>query len=181
MENEMAQTYDYREYDRIWQRVAPELNPYPEERTAREGGEMCCMGGATQEMVRLLEECIDGEMADRCAYLSYARCAPAYARRRLQQMAESEGHHAHRLLTVYYLTCGKCYRPAIPACPPAMHEWCPLLRELYHRESCTALRYEQGAAAMEDVCLREIFSQLAEDERCHARQILQLLEKTTLA
>lgn len=31
-------TYDYRLYDRIWQRVSPELDPYPEVRAAQGGG-----------------------------------------------------------------------------------------------------------------------------------------------
>ena len=29
----MEGTYDYRQYDRIWERVAPTLNPYPAART----------------------------------------------------------------------------------------------------------------------------------------------------
>lgn len=189
MEHEMANTeeYDYRKYDRIWKRVSPELNPYPEiraaagEELAEAAAEMCCLSGGTPDMVALLEECIDEELADRCAYLTYARCGPNYARRRLQMMAADEERHARRLMTVYYLTTGRCYKAAIPACPTGISAWCPLLRQLYQRENCGAQRYEEGAAAMEDVCLREIFLELAADERCHGRQILQFLEKSALA
>ena len=186
MENEVTRTeeYDYRQYDRIWKRVSPELDPYPDVRAAvREEPEeeMCCMKGGTADMVSLLAACIDGEVADRCAYLHYARCAPHYARRCLQQLAADEERHARRLLSVYYLTTGQCHRPAIPTCPCDVPAWCPLLRQLYHRENCGAERYEQGAAGMTDACLQEIFAELAAEERRHARQILQLLEKTALA
>lgn len=192
MEKEAAheELYDYRKYDRIWKRVSPELNPYPDvraeaEEDAAESGEsaeqMCCRNGAAPDTAALLEECIDGEAADRCAYLTYIRCAPAYARRRLQMMAADEERHIRRLLTVYYLLTGSCYRPAIPACPPNGLPWCPLLRQMYHQANADARRYEQMAEGMEDSCLREIFTELAADERCHTRQILQMLEKSTLA
>lgn len=183
-ERENGAGYDYRAYDRIWKRVSPELNPYPEIRAEGEeeaSPQLCCMAGATADMIAQLEEVIDDELSDRCAYLTYARWAPGHARRRLQQMAADEERHARRLMTVYYLTTGKCYRPAVPSCPASPMPWCGLLRELYHHENCVARRYEAGAAAMDDVCLREIFGNLAAEERCHARQILQMLEKTTLA
>ena len=34
---ENAAAYDYRMYDRIWQRVSPELDPYPEVRAETAG------------------------------------------------------------------------------------------------------------------------------------------------
>ncbi|MBQ0037662.1 MAG: ferritin-like domain-containing protein [Clostridiales bacterium] len=181
-----TEVYDYRKYDRIWKRVSPELNPYPEIRDAAgrqdaDAPELCCMAGSTPEMEALLGRSIDDELSDRCAYLTYARCAPSYARRRLQMMAADEERHARRLMTVYYLTTGRCYRAAVPDCRCTGLPWCQLLRQLYHRENCGARHYEEGAENMEDFCLREIFLELAADERCHARQILQLLEKTTLA
>lgn len=189
MENEAvkAELYDYRKYDRVWKRVAPDLNPYPDVRAETEtqedtpAGEMCRMAGEASDPAARLAEFIDGELSDRCAYLTYARCAPGYARRRLQQMAAEEERHARRLMTVYYLATGECYQPAVPACQMSGMPWCPLLRQLYQQENDSARRYERELVEMEDSCLREIFSELAADERCHARQILQLLEKTTLA
>ena len=189
MENEAvkAELYDYRKYDRVWKRVAPDLNPYPDVRAEAEtqeavpNGELCCTAEGTGDVAARLAEFIDGELSDRCAYLTYARCAPGYAKRRLQQMAAEEERHARRLMTVYYLTTGQCYKPAVPACQMPGMPWCPLLRQLYQQENDSARRYERELAKMEDTCLREIFSELAADERCHARQILQLLEKTTLA
>lgn len=44
MENnttQMPTTYDYRRYDRIWQRVSPDLDPYPEIRAAGNNTETC--------------------------------------------------------------------------------------------------------------------------------------------
>ena len=39
-----APAYDYRLYDRIWQRVSPDLAPYPELRNG-EGGQCPAAGG----------------------------------------------------------------------------------------------------------------------------------------
>ena len=70
------EVYDFRQYDRIWQRVAPGLEPYPEEGEAvpaarteetalmqrgRQESQLpgaqtdpCCMGSAAAEMLEVL-------------------------------------------------------------------------------------------------------------------------------
>ena len=99
--------------DRIWQRVSPELDPYPEVRAAcrepsREPGAEnipertgaaavpaapeipaepaesgCCLAGRAMGSIRLIQDFIEDELADRRAYLAYAACAPNVAARRL--------------------------------------------------------------------------------------------------
>lgn len=81
--------YDYRQYDRIWERVAPTLNPYPAARTQNSaaaapmtvqeeenlpGAEQnpCCMGSQAAESLEVLKGFIEEELADRRYYLAFA-------------------------------------------------------------------------------------------------------------
>ena len=108
---------DYESCRRVWRRVSPELDPYPEEKEATD-----CPAAPAPDM-KGLQEMIEGELGDRRAYLCAARCAPhPAARRTLQRMAADEGAHARRLLAVYYLACGSatvrpCRRARQRACP----------------------------------------------------------------
>ncbi len=89
------ETYDFRKYDQIWQRVAPNLEPYPDLREPAvpavpplpSGGtasgapavpaaetlpgaeqDPCCMGTAAREELEVLEGFIEAELADRRVY-----------------------------------------------------------------------------------------------------------------
>ena len=124
MEQTPQNTFDYDSCRRVWQRVSPELDPYP----AGEGSAGCPAAPAPD--LKRLQELIEGELGDRRAYLCAARCAPhPAARRTLQRMAADEGAHARRLLAVYYLACGQCYRPALPSGPAESLPWRALLRQ----------------------------------------------------
>ena len=117
MEQTPQNTFDYDSCRRVWQRVSPELDPYP----AGEGSAGCPAAPAPD--LKRLQELIEGELGDRRAYLCAARCAPhPAARRTLQRMAADEGVHARRLLAVYYLaaasaTVRPCRRAWQRACP----------------------------------------------------------------
>mgnify|MGYP001632783451 CR=1 FL=1 len=124
---------DYESCRRVWRRVSPELDPYPEER--EEAG---CPAAPAPDL-KGLQEMIEGELGDRRAYLEAARRAPnPAARRMMQRMADREGAHARRLLAVYYLACGQCYRPALASGPGETLPWRQLLRQRYHQEVCAA-------------------------------------------
>ena len=93
--NEAAEPYDPRKYERIWQRVAPSLSPYPLEKfggenaTASAGREMtgemlpgaqenpCCMGSAAAEDLEVLVGFIEEELADCRHYTAFAQQVPA--------------------------------------------------------------------------------------------------------
>lgn len=129
-----------------------------------------------------LQEMIEGELGDRRAYLEAARRAPnPAARRMMQRMADREGAHARRLLAVYYLACGQCYRPALASGPGETLPWRQLLRQRYHQEVCAARQYDQAAQSVGDPCLAGLFRELSREEDCHARQLLGLLEQNILA
>ena len=185
MEKEM-QT-DYQQWDRVWQRVAPELDPYPEVRQAMAPQssleEHRCglpSTGAldTETLCGFIEEELDG----RRAYLAYAGCAPnASAKRVLRQLAMEEAGHARRLMSVYYILTGECYQPAVCTQRMELLPWCQALRRLYQEECCSAEQYQRAARGMEDICLRRILVQISDDEYRHATMLMRLLEGNMLA
>ena len=123
---EKMEHMDPQRCDRIWQRVSPELDPYPEVRAAcrepsREPGAEnipertgaaavpaapeipaepaesgCCLAGRAMGSIRLIQDFIEDELADRRAYLAYAACAPNVAARRL--LRQLCLRHARRFL-----------------------------------------------------------------------------------
>lgn len=194
------EVYDYRQYDRVWQRVAPTLEPYPgmgqaeaepglptngaalaqvrqESQLPGATPDPCCMGSAAAEMLEVLTGFLEEELEDRRQYLELSRHAPSWARQRLREMAEEEGHHARRLLAVYYLITGECYRPNISCDRIRVGRWCPALRERYHAAACGALNYARAAEGTTDPCLRTLLNELSADEYRHANQLLAMLER----
>ena len=126
MEQDMKSTaaavpYDYRQYDQIWQRVSPSLNPYPgmeapaevraEENLPGAAANPCCMGSAAMDDLAVVEGFIEGELADQRYYLAFSRQAPVSARQLLRSSAQDEGGHARRRMAVYYLITGRRSRP----------------------------------------------------------------------
>lgn len=185
--------YDYRQYDRIWQRVAPSLDPYPVPAAAMasepqtpeaDGGQQgspeggCCMGAAARGSLNLLTDFIEDELADRRYYQAFAAQAPACARATLAGIARDEGGHAKTLMAVYYLITGEAYDPGTPDGRIYIGPWRRALRERYHAEACGGLSYSRAAAGTADPCLKELLGQLSADEYRHAGQILALLARS---
>lgn len=207
-----SETYDYRQYDRVWQRVAPDLEPYPgmhmrtasgadamapqsgavpqaadpgpaaitprqEEQLPGATPDPCCMGSAAAEMLEVLTGFIEEELADRRYFLAMSRQAPVWARQRLRDIAADEGGHARRLMAVYYLITGECYRPAISNDRICIGRWCPALRERYHAEACNGLNYARSADGTTDPCLVRLLNELSADEYRHADELMAMLER----
>lgn len=110
----LPEVYDFRQHDRLWRRVQPGLEPYPEADTsggnqaqtsdagmtlAQEsrlpGAEQnpCCMGTEAAELLTVLEGYIADELAERRLYLALAQRAPVWARQTMRELAEDEGNH----------------------------------------------------------------------------------------
>jgi len=201
-----AAPYDYRKYDKVWQRVAPSLNPYPggelpaRQETAPEAPETsapaptppsslpesnlpgaeqnpCCMGTAAQDDLNVIQGFIEGELSDQRYYQAFARQAPAHARQILRNIAQDEGEHARRLMAVYYLITGRCYRPNVSCDRVYIGAYCPALRERYHEEACGWMNYIRASEGTTDPCLQKIFTELAADELRHADAMRLLLER----
>ena len=190
MENELSAAqnaaYDYRRCARVWQRVDPTLNPYPDVRAtaamaadtpgdglsaAERNAELtlpgaqadpCCMGTAALESLEVLQGFIREELADRRTYLFLARRAPtAEARQMFRAIASDEGRHARRLLAAVYLITGERYCPAICYPPLRCDGYCAALRERYHEEVCGGFNYRRASQETLDPCLQQSTSVLA--------------------
>jgi len=206
------EVYDFRQYDRIWQRVAPTLEPYPTAAPSsgaavpamsttsaappssasdapaiqsRQESQLpgavqnpCCMGSAAAEMLEVLTGFIEEELSDRRYLLALSRQAPSWARQRLRDIAADEGGHARRLMAVYYLITGECYRPSISCNSIRIGQWCPALRARYHEEACGGFNYARAAEGTTDPCLRSLLDELSADEYRHAEAMLVMLERS---
>lgn len=191
------ETYDFRKYDQIWQRVAPNLEPYPDLREDAASGAAapqpaavpametlpgaeenpCCMGTAAQEELGVIEGFIEVELADRRTYLAFARRAPAFARGTLRDLANSSAAAAKRLMTAYYLITGTCYRPAVASGNISIGNWCPALRERYHVEACNGMNYLRAGEETTDPCLGRLLKALGEESYRQADALMALLER----
>ncbi len=204
MENELSAAqnaaYDYRRCARVWQRVDPTLDPYPDVRAAaamaadtpgdglsaaeRNAGltlpgaqaDPCCMGTAALESLEVLQGFIREELADRRTYLFLARRAPtAEARQVFRAIASDEGRHARRLLAAVYLITGERYCPAICYPPLRCDGYCAALRERYHEEACGGYNYRRASQETLDPCLQQLLLAFSQDEYRHANAMLCLL------
>lgn len=204
MENELSAAqnaaYDYRRCARVWQRVDPTLDPYPDVRAAaamaadtpgdslsaaERNAELtlpgaqadpCCMGTAALESLEVLQGFIREELADRRTYLFLARRAPtAEARQVFRAIASDEGRHARRLLAAVYLITGERYCPAICYPPLRCDGYCAALRERYHEEACGGFNYRRASQETLDPCLQQLLLAFSQDEYRHANAMLCLL------
>lgn len=204
MENELSAAqnaaYDYRRCARVWQRVDPTLNPYPDVRAtaamaadtpgdglsaAERNAELtlpgaqadpCCMGTAALESLEVLQGFVREELADRRTYLFLARRAPtAEARQVFRAIASDEGRHARRLLAAVYLITGERYCPAICYPPLRCDGYCAALRERYHEEVCGGFNYRRASQETLDPCLQQLLLAFSQDEYRHANAMLCLL------
>ena len=204
MENELSAAqnaaYDYRRCARVWQRVDPTLDPYPDVRaaaamaadTSGDGlsaaernaelslpgaqADPCCMGTAALESLEVLQGFIREELADRRTYLFLARRAPtAEARQVFRAIASDEGKHARRLLAAVYLITGERYCPAICYPPLRCDGYCAALRERYHEEVCGGFNYRRASQETLDPCLQQLLLAFSQDEYHHANAMLCLL------
>lgn len=191
-------TYDYRMYDRIWQRVSPDLAPYPELRdapaapaqtaapSAEAGGDLdalpgaeaapCCMGSIAQASVGVVAGFIDEELAVRraCTVLSQ-RVYQENVRHLLRRIARERSAAARQLKAAYYLITGTCHVPTITMEQPCWHCLQEALRACYHQEACSGLNYQRAADEAEDPCLQKLFAQLSRQAYCRAEDVLTLL------
>lgn len=186
--------YDYRQHDRIWRRVSPQMEPYPgfngqtvEEQTGAVQQEMlppgattdpCCMGTAAAEMLDVLQGYIEETRENHRVYAAMLRCAPPWARSALRELAAEKGNQEKRLLAMYYLITGACYHPMLAGGTIHLGNWCENLRRQYHAEACGGLNYARSAEGTTDPCLRGLLEEFSAEEYRHADRILALLERS---
>ena len=193
---------EQRRYDRVWQRVAPILEPYPgyqpmpaladlpgqsapaappasvpESQLPGAEQNPCCMGTEAAEMLEVLDGFIEEELTDRRSTLALARQAPVWARQRLRDIADGKLEHVRHLLAIHYLVTGECYQPAVNCERIYVGRWCPALRERYHAEACNGLNYARAADGTTDPCLARVLNGMSADAYRWARELMVMLER----
>ncbi len=189
------QTYDYEDYDRIWQRVLPELNTFPESRN--EDGDLpgtpipgddelmelpgaqrnpCCLGTAAQNSINVIIGFLEVEMANCRFYRCFYPKAPnPAAARAIRQMMLDEMDHVRRLRAIYYLITGECFHSTRQIPMPEIGPYCDTLRAAYHEATCGSFNYFRAAAGAPDPCLRALFERLGNSRARHAETFVNLL------
>lgn len=177
--------YDFRQYDRVWQRVAPALNPWSAEETENgaaalpSGGEApACPPAGRAEDWEALTGLLEEELAEQRQLAALAKQAPGWARLRLRDLAACAGGRAKRLGAIHYLLSGEAYCPAVCVDRIYVGRWCPALRERYHAAACAALRYRRAAEEGGYPCFTAAFAELERSAAGQAAEILRLLERS---
>ena len=148
------ETYDKAKAARVWQRVQGEAAKDP-----------------TQGLPGLIAE----EWADAAIYLALSRRVQGNAGAVLRKMGQEEQSHMACLKGIY--TLQGAGRPDIPAPPPLDNApVAMILRRCYGREMRCLSQYEARASDPE---YGQIFARMAQQEREHCRQILELLGSLT--
>lgn len=191
---------DYAKYDRVWQRVAPQLEPYaqPRESTAamqvlqepqpaaaesvqRElrlpgaQADPCCMGTEAAEMLRVLEGFAQEEGMNGSTYCQLARFAGGRAASALRALGRGAERRACMLRTIAYLITGEERQMSgcaalLPRLPLRV-----LLRDSYHAAACSAFNYARAAESAADVCLQRELRRFSDENYAAAEQILRIL------
>lgn len=140
-----------------------------------------CFGSSSQQYADCLLEFIYDEYVGCQSYCALANRVPSsYARRVFRCLAESERRHSNRFVTAYFLITGKRFCPArndFDATVSTSQSYCETLRQLYFEESCDAAKYRTFAGKVTDPCLKKLALELAEDEKRHAQQIMDLIRR----
>ena len=183
---EQREEMDLRRCDAVWQRVAPELDPYPEVRAAALAQETpCAAAEARREMARYdddaltpeaLSAAVEEELTARRAYLGHARCAGGTTGRALMQLASDSARHACRLRSLYFLLTGECYQPFSVCGQAEILSLCQFLRRKYQMAVEAAAQFDGWADGMEDNCMASTMHSMAYDKRCQAATLMGLLE-----
>lgn len=144
------ETIDKAKAARVWQRV---------------------QGDAAENPTRGLQGLIAEEWVDAAVYLSLSKRVQGNAANVLRKIGQEEQAHMACLKGIY--TLQGAGRPDIPAPPPM--DRAPvsvMLRRCYGREMRCLSQYEARA---NDPEYGQIFARMAQQEREHCRQILELL------
>ena len=163
--------YDFRQHDRLWQRVGPGLEPYPEttaeamprreelppaQESQLPGAEPnpCCMGSEASVSVEVLQGFLREELGDAQVYAYLSSCTPRREMARaFRALSEDEKRHARDLAAAIYLITGKAYCPRVCVEQPDICDVCALLRQLYHAEACGGYNYARAGEETLDLCL----------------------------
>jgi rubrerythrin len=138
-----------------------------------------CFGSDSQKYSTQIMQYINDEYHDYLYYTILSRRAPtANGRRIFRNIAAAEMKHARLWASAYFLIIGKRYFPTRSMVGPVKvpTNYSQALRERYMSESADALKYRQFAAGTTDHCLKRMATDISDDERQHAQDILGLIQ-----
>lgn len=190
MENQMGslpagEVYDFRRYDRMWQKISPSLAAYPTTEAPTQTplpGEVtdpCCMGSAAADMLQVIRGYISELWQTAQEYRCSARCRSGRAAAVLRRLAGEKEEQARRLQAAHYLISGEHCRPVLPltGSERGPENLCRALRRLYHGESCDGVNFLRSAEGTADPCLQELFRDLSRQSFAAGRCLMQLLQE----
>ena len=191
-ERQVPTRQEYQQYDRIWQRVSPELTPYPEIRSEQSSTsalmrlerlpgavpDPCCMGTEAQQSLEVLRGFLDEECRQRQFYLAAQRRQTCPERAVLMgRLAEECLGSIRQLMAACYLITGRDIVPEVRSALPVSGEWRSLLRACYHQEACDRFNYTRAAEEAADLCVGELLHRLAERSQEQAELLFRELSR----
>ena len=173
-----AQDYDEREQERIWEKVSPEMRPFPPRRKKAEEAESrtCCMGNEA-DVPRLVSFLREEQASLRAERVLANRTGTPAARRHFARFAKEREARIRRIRAALFLITGESAypEPRSAAMLPVRRSTWEALRERYHAEACDGFNYGRAADETEDLCLRSLYAGLSEESYSHAEEIETLL------
>lgn len=191
-------------FSRVWRRVMPEnLEGCPIELNAEDGAAfgmvpspgasnipfptaknseeptpdgICCLGAASAVYGGQLQAFLALELEDWSYYQTLAGRAGPGAARVIYGIAADERRHAKKLSAALFLISGvRCW----PDHPPAFRipEYLGALRRRFGEEQKGAGVYRKAAEKTADLCLHELYLELADEEARHAQLIRAIIEQ----
>ena len=192
---EETRDYDFRLHDRIWERVSPELTPFPELRgetsgalTPRRTAELqlpgaeadpCCLGSAAAASVDVLKGFLREERQILRLLRALIRCAPTREScAALEKLQKSSQEILRRISAVCYLIEGRW--PAREASDRRTGTvcWQEGLRMAYHFEVCAAMNYTRAGEETVDPCLSRLLKKIGQEKYARSDRVLNLLSET---
>lgn len=197
--------YDFRVYDKVWQRVTPGADPYAEnavvpaetaapaaapaaqsQRAAQQEESMsslpgavpdlCCMGTAAQDSSGVLEGFIQEELASaRCCRSLACRVQNQTAAQLLRRIGSEKQAAAQELCGAYYLVTGSRCTPSVTVEHRHWGSLAEALRACYRQEACSGLNYARASDETTDLCLAKLFNRLSAQAYQRAEDVMSLL------
>jgi rubrerythrin len=139
-----------------------------------------CFGSSSTQYADRLMEFVNDEYSDHLYYQTLSRKAAASGTRKLfKSIAADELLHSKRFAAAYFLITGKRYFPTRTSIEPVVvpASYIQALRDRYLAESRDAVKYRTFAQQTSDRCLKRIAEATSNDEKQHAQDILELIQK----
>lgn len=143
-----------------------------------DSGAGLCLGPDCTPCLPLLREMIAGKLDSVRSYRRLARMAGSRMAPSLSAIADDEQRHARRLYAAAFLISG--VRRCPPPHPDDPHTPLSLpqgLRRAFQGEQRARLLFQSAAREVSDPALRELFSEIAEEDGAHIRAFRTLVER----